>query len=143
LKKTEPYSVTKYYNEPAICGEAAKIYSTTSSTSLGLTVMHGSSGHAPYSGYLNLKSNYFNQQDVLIEQISDTGLSLTRRDSSMISHIYYDYSLADKKFDHIQEIIIGENQRAASPSLWRLYIAKNKGLVAYETYPDSTLWIIK
>ena len=92
-----------------------------------------------YSSSLKNISFDFYQFNCQATDITDTGLVL--QDTSSYSNYYPSVNIGGKTFSNVQLITkdtAGSN-KIAGP--YKIFLAKNAGIVAYEIYPDLKLWV--
>jgi len=82
----------------------------------------------------------FYQFNCLASDIVDTGLVLV--DTLSQSHYYPSLNIGGKSFSNVQLLskdTSGNKNKMAGP--YQIFLVKNAGIVAYENYPDLTLWV--
>jgi hypothetical protein len=71
--------------------------------------------------------------------IADTGMVLI--DTSSYSKYYPSFNIGGKTFSNVQLIAKDTTASNTIAGPYKIFLVKNTGIVAYETYPDLALWI--
>lgn len=74
------------------------------------------------------------------KSLTDTGFTPTDYSPKHISKFSSSLTLSSKQFTNVQ-MIMADTSVVKLPGVYKVYLQKGKGLVAWESYPQKTLWV--
>lgn len=90
-----------------------------------------------YSHHVTDRHLFFRSLTLYPVDINDSGVALK---DNWLSLYHTGFSTPSGTYDLTEEIYTSDTAAARKSGTARLFISKNKGIVGYTTYPDSTNW---
>lgn len=74
--------------------------------------------------------------------ITDTGFQV-RTDDKLLSRHLNEINLSGNSFSNVQEITSTDSTGIVKKGMKRIYLAKGKGVIGYQTFPDSLVYVLQ